>query len=188
MLRQTKDLQGLAMVATDEVKDFCFDDQAWAIRYHFVDAGSANATRAEADRAQARGGARQRDNDAHLRSFKTAVRYHIGASDGKIRHVHCLHVDEESWAIRCLVVSTSNWWLGHDESVAAQRIKRVTWAKRTKAVDLTRDALKQAPGYDPALPLSLEMEIAEYKHHGRAGYWPSAARPSDSAVRSRVEA
>lgn len=31
-------------------------------------------------------------------------------------------------------------------------------------VDLTREALKQAPWYDPAVTLSREMEIAVYKH------------------------
>ena len=44
MLRQSKDLQDLAVVATDgaigDVKDFFFDDEAWAIRYLVIDAGS----------------------------------------------------------------------------------------------------------------------------------------------------
>lgn len=42
MLRQTRDLQDLAIVATDgaiaDVKTFCFDEEAWAIRYPVVDA------------------------------------------------------------------------------------------------------------------------------------------------------
>jgi len=137
--------------------------------------GSATAARAEADGAQARTEARQRDNDPHLRSCKAVVGYHIEASDGEIGHVQGLLVDEESWAIRYLVVSTSNWWLGHEVLVAPQWIKRVSWAERTVAVALTRDALKQAPWYDPAVPLAREMEIAVYKHYGRAGYWPDAA-------------
>ena len=44
MLRQTKDLQDLAISATDgaigDVKDFYFDDEAWAIRYIVVETGS----------------------------------------------------------------------------------------------------------------------------------------------------
>ncbi len=134
--------------------------------------GSPSAIRAEADNAQARTESRQRDNDAHLRSCKAVGGYHIEASDGEIGHVQGLLVDDESWAIRYLVVSTSNWWLGHDVLVAPQWIQRVSWEQQTVAVDLTRDALKQAPKYDSAVPLTREMEIAVYKHYGRPGYWP----------------
>lgn len=108
------------------------------------------------------------------------------AIDGELGHVQGLLVDEDSWAIRYLVVKTSNWWLGHDVLVAPQWIKRVSWADRTVAVDLTRDTLKQAPRYDPAVPLSRKMEIAVFKHFGRAGYWSGADPASDGAVPSRV--
>jgi len=141
--------------------------------------GSAADIRAEADGAQARTEARQRqtesESDPHLRSCNAVVGYHIQATDGEIGHVQGLLVDEESWAIRYLVVSTSNWWLGHDVLLAPQWIKSVNWAEQTVAVDLTRDALKQAPWFDSALPLDREMEIAVYKHYGRAGYWSGGA-------------
>lgn len=146
--------------------------------------GSDTAARAEADSAQARTGARQQDQDPHLRSCNAVVGYQIEASDGEIGHVQGLLVDEESWAIRYLVVSTGNWWKGHELLVAPQWIQRVNWADQTVAIDLARDALKQAPWYDPARPLSREMEIAVYKHYGRAGYWPDAAPAADRVVRS----
>lgn len=149
--------------------------------------GSATATRAEADSAQARTEARQRDQDPHLRSCKEVVGYHIEASDGEIGRVQSLLVDEDSWAIRYLVVSTSNWWLGHDVLVAPQWIQRVSWAEQTVAVDLTREALKQAPRYVSAVPLSREMEIAVYKHYGRATYWLGAEAAPDRAEPRRDE-
>ena len=54
-----------------------------------------------------------RDDDLHLRSCKAVMGYHIEATDGDIGHVQGLLVDEETWAIRYMVVDTSNWWLGH---------------------------------------------------------------------------
>jgi hypothetical protein len=86
-----------------------------------------------------------------LRQSKELLNLAIVATDDTIGEV------KDSWAIRYLVVSTSNW------------------AKQTVAVDMTRDALKQAPCYDPALPLAREMEIAVYSHYGRARYWPVSA-------------
>jgi len=269
MIHLSKEIRDLAIVATDgaigDVKDFYFDDKAWAIRYLVVDTGSwlssrkvlispiaagppdwdnkqlpvsltreqvknspnidtdmpvtrqhesdhldfysypyywggmdlwggsgypnmllpgydgygsPAAARAEADAAQAQAEARQRqtasESDPHLRSCNAVVGYSIEALDGEIGHVHGLLVDDESWAIRYLVVRTSNWWLGHDVLVAPQWIKGVSWAEQAVAVDLTRETLKQAPWYDPAVSLSREMEIAVYKHYGLSGYWPSA--------------
>lgn len=136
---------------------------------------SVTTTQAETGMAQAvqiQTEARQRDQDPNQRSCKAVVGYDIKASDGEIGHVQGLLVDVESWAIRYLVVSTSNWWLGHDVLVAPQWIQSVSWVDQTVAVDLTRDTLKQAPPYDSAVPLSREMEIAVYKHYGRTAYWP----------------
>jgi hypothetical protein len=140
--------------------------------------GSATAARAESDAAQAKTEAQQRqlesESDPHLRSCNAVVGYHIEANDGEIGHVKGLLVDADSWAIRYLVVHTSNWWLGHDVLVSPQWIKGVSWADQTVAVDLTQEALKQAPAYDPALPFTREMETAVYRHYGRAEYWHSA--------------
>ncbi|MEO7937235.1 MAG: PRC-barrel domain containing protein, partial [Burkholderiaceae bacterium] len=131
--------------------------------------GSVTAARAETDSAQAQTEVSEHDNDPYLRNCKAMVGYHIEALDGEIGHVHGLFDDDESWVIRYLLVSTSNWWLGHNVLVVPQWIKRVSWAERTVVVDLTREALQQAPEHDPALPLARGMETAVYKHCGRTG-------------------
>jgi bacterioferritin len=110
-----------------------------------------------------------------LYSCKALVDATVEARDGEVGHVQDLIVDDDGWAIRYLVVSASDWWLGHDVLVAPPWIQRVSWPDRSVSVDLTREALKQAPWYDPAVPLSREMEVAVYRHHGRTGYWPGAA-------------
>jgi hypothetical protein len=49
MLRNMKDLQGIAIRATDglvgHVADFYFDDEAWVIRYLIIDTGTCVSTR-----------------------------------------------------------------------------------------------------------------------------------------------
>ena len=109
-----------------------------------------------------------------LHSCKALVDATVQAPDGEVGQVQDMIVDDDGWAIRYLVVSASDWWLGHDVLVAPPWIQRVSWPDRSVSVDLTREALKQAPWYDPAVPLSREMEIAVYRHHGRTGYWPGA--------------
>lgn len=138
----------------------------------------------KAEKAYARAeAAHARDDDAHLRSCKAVMDYRIHASDGDIGHVDGMLVDEKSWAIRYLVLNTSNWWLGHHALIAPQWIKDVSWSSETVSVDLTRQSLKDAPPYDPAARLDRKQEISIYKHYGRAGYWASKVkRPAAAPV------
>lgn len=115
--------------------------------------------------------ARHRDDDPHLRSCKAVIGYHIQATDGEVGHVDELLVDEETWAIRYLVVNTSNWWVGHKVLIAPQWIDGVSWSDRTVAVDLSREAVKTAPPYDAAMTLDRPSEASLYTHHGRPPYW-----------------
>lgn len=101
---------------------------------------------------------RDRGDDPHLRSGHAIERYHIHATDGDIGHVESLLVDDEAWAIRYLVVNTSDWWLGHEVLVAPPRIVDISWLDATVSVDLTRQAVKDAPRYDANALMHLNQE------------------------------
>jgi uncharacterized protein YrrD len=106
--------------------------------------------------------ARHQNDDPHLRSCKAVIGYHIEATDGGIGHVQGMLVDEDSWAIRYLVADASNWWLGHEVLIAPQRIRSVSWSGKTVSVDLTRQAVKDAPPYDlQGLDRILETNVGE---------------------------
>ncbi|MEO6280293.1 PRC-barrel domain-containing protein [Roseateles sp.] len=115
--------------------------------------------------------ARHRNDDPHLRSCNAVSGYHIHATDGDIGHVSGFLVDDETWAIRYLVVDTSNWWVGHKVLIAPPWIKGVHWKDRTVAVDLSRESVKSAPRYDSSLDWSRDQELALYRHYGRIAYW-----------------
>lgn len=115
--------------------------------------------------------ARHQDDDLHLRSCKAVMGYHIQATDGDIGHVQGLIVDEETWAIRYMIVDTSNWWLGHQVLIVPQWIQDVSWPEATVTVNLTRQAVKDAPPYDSAAQLDRKAEMEIHAHYGRPGYW-----------------
>jgi hypothetical protein len=110
----------------------------------------------------------QGHNDPHLRSCNAVMMYHIAARNGDIGHARGLLLDSDTWAIRFLVVDTSNWWFGHKILVAPEWIENVSWPDREFAVDLTRQTLKDAPAYDPNVPLDREREIEIFEYYGRA--------------------
>lgn len=111
------------------------------------------------------------DEDTNLRSCEAVVGYHIHATDGDIGHVSGLLVDEETWAIRYVVIDTSNWWVGHQVLIAPQWITGVSWSDQSVTVDLTRESVKTAPDFDPTRALNREQETGLYHHHQRHGYW-----------------
>ena len=109
--------------------------------------------------------------DRHLRSSEEVTGYNIGALDGEIGHVDDFIVDDETWAIRYLVVSTKNWWPGKKVLVSPAWIDNVSWDAREVAIGMTREAIKAAPEYSDAALLTREYETGLYGHYNRDGYW-----------------
>ena len=121
-------------------------------------------------------------DDCHLRSCKAVVGHHIQARDGDIGHVEDFLVEEHTWAIRYLIVNTSNWWAGHRVLVAPHWIESVNWSDETVSVDLLRQAVRDAPRYDPAAQLDRQQEQGIYEHYGRPGYWTTRSIRETQAV------
>jgi hypothetical protein len=107
-----------------------------------------------------RAAADSRSADTHLRSSEAVLGYHVRSSDGLIGHVSDFLFEEETWAIRHLVVDTRNWLPGKHVLVAPQWIRAVSWAERTLSVALTRRQIEQSSEYDPKYLLSQDYEHA----------------------------
>ena len=116
----------------------------------------------------------QKTWDPHLRSTRNVSGYHIEASDGEIGHVEDFLVDDDSWAIRYLVVDTRNWWPGRKVVVAPQWFERVSWQARKVFTSLSRAAVRQSPEFTSDSPLTREYEIQLHQHYNRQGYWADA--------------
>jgi hypothetical protein len=108
------------------------------------------------------------DDDPHLRSVNAVMRYYVHAEDGDIGHIDGFLVDERSWAIRYLIINTSNWWLGHPVIIAPEWIDHVDWAESTVYVDLSRQAIKDSPRYDPTVGLDSDREAVLRAHYRRS--------------------
>ena len=125
--------------------------------------------------------AREREyRDEHLHSARDVTGYGIRATDGELGHVEDFLVDERDWAMRYLIVDPQNWWPGPHVLVGTDWISGVNWAESIVEVNVTRDAVRNAPQWDPSRPFGREDEARLYGHYGRAGYWDR--RPEDSRV------
>jgi sporulation protein YlmC with PRC-barrel domain len=116
--------------------------------------------------------------DRHLRSTQEVTGYNILATDGEIGHVEDFIIDEETWAIRYLIVATTNFWPGKKVLVSPQWIKSVSWDTREVLVDLSREKIKKAPPYVEDDAISREYETGLYGHYNRHGYWVTDVMPT----------
>jgi uncharacterized protein YrrD len=110
-------------------------------------------------------------SDHHLRSTHAVSAYYVHALDGDIGHIEDFIVDDETWAIRYLVVNTSNWWQGKKVLVAPQWLERVSWSDSKVFVNLSRQTIKESPEFTDESLLTREYEIELHGHYQRKGYW-----------------
>ena len=154
-----------------------YDGAAYAEHSQAQAQAAGSMTKADADRRES--------GDPHLRSCEAVMKYHIEATDGGVGHVQSMLFDDETWAIRYLIVNTSNWWLGHEVLIAPPLIESVSWGERSVSVKLTRKALKEAPPYDAAETLSREQDLVLHGYPGgesRSGAEGNRETPKNPAA------
>ena len=111
--------------------------------------------------------------DPHLRSTQAVTGYHIHALDGEIGHVEDFIIDDETWAIRYLVIDTKNWWPGKKVLISPAWIERISWSESEVYINLNRDRIQQSPEYTAETLLDRAYEIKLHRHYEREGYWPN---------------
>ena len=116
--------------------------------------------------------------DPHLRSAVDMLGYQLQALNDHFGHVDDFILDDAAWAIRYLVVDTQNWWPGKRVLLPWHWISWMSWPESKVFVDLDRESVKRAPGYDPSKPLTRDYEMDLFNHYGREPYWKESARPT----------
>jgi uncharacterized protein YrrD len=119
--------------------------------------------------------------DHHLRSTHEVNSYNIQAVDGEIGHVEDFVIDDETWAIRYLIINTRNWWPGKKVLVSTKWIDRVIWSELGVFINLSREAIKQSPEYTDESLITRDYEIGLHEHYNRQGYWANELVTKDQS-------
>ena len=117
--------------------------------------------------------------DPHLRSTQDVSGHHLQAIDGEIGHVEDFVIDDETWAIRYLIVATQNWWPGKKILLSPQWIDRVSWSESKVFVNLSREAIKQSPEYTAEALITRDYEAGLHGHYQLEGYWVESERHAE---------
>ena len=111
-----------------------------------------------------------------MRSAKDVTGYHIEGTDGSVGHVKDFVVDDETWEVRYMVVTTTNWWPGKSVLIAPEWATRISWLDRKIYVGMTRDAIKRSPEWSATYPIQLTYEEELDRHYGGIPGWAARDR------------
>lgn len=110
----------------------------WPIYWQGGGLGGAGATvalpLAPANKAKHRG-------DAHLRSTKAVTGYQLQARDGSLGTVHSFIIDDQSWAINELVITSGLWPVAKKFRLLPANISRISYEDSTVFTDFSADDL-----------------------------------------------
>lgn len=126
------------------------------------------------DAAQILAGRPERDSpvaeadDGHLRSMRHVRGHAIAATDGDIGEVEDFLLDPQTWQVRYLIVDTRRWWPGRKVLVSPLWLSGVSWEENKVQADLSRDAIKSSPRYEPGQPLLRGYIDELHRHYHRA--------------------
>lgn len=123
--------------------------------------------------------------DPDLRSTHDVTGHHVEASDGEIGHVEDFLIDDETWAVRYMIVDTRDWLPGKRVLISPKWIERISWDQREVVVDLSRKLIEQAPEYTDLPPLTRDQEVSLHRHYDRNGYWTGNSDSVDDFELSR---
>jgi hypothetical protein len=108
------------------------------------------------------------ETENHLRSLKEVTGYDIKANDGNIGHVEEFIMDDETWALRYVVVDTRNWLPGGKKVLLPLKwAESVRWEGAEFEVNLDKADIETSPEFDPEKPINLEYEAQVYDYYGR---------------------
>jgi hypothetical protein len=103
--------------------------------------------------------------NTHLKDFA------IHATDGELGTVNQLYFDDETWAIRYLMVDTGGWLSGRRVLISPFSIIRTDWDAKRLDVALTKEQVENSPNIDTHRPVSRQHEAGYLEYYGFPYYW-----------------
>ena len=112
-----------------------------------------------------------------LQSAEEIMGYHLRAVDGKIGKVKDFYFDDESWAVRYVVVDTGGWLPGRRVLLSPDALGEPDWKNDELPVSLTRERIENSPPIAEQEPLSRQQQRRLAEYYGWMPYWGGVTGP-----------
>lgn len=105
------------------------------------------------------------------RGVKRLLGSTLFAKDGEMGKVNDVLFNDQSWAIRYLVVETGGWLLGRKLLLSPALLGSVDWEARAVHVRLSRAQIEQSPDVSADPPVTRHEERRPLEYLGSRPYW-----------------
>jgi hypothetical protein len=85
--------------------------------------------------------------DPHLRSTQAVTGYHLHAPDGIVGHVCDFMMDDQSWAIKQLVIKVGHRFTGKEVLMPISQVERISYQESTVFAKLTLKEVEKCPEF-----------------------------------------
>ena len=106
-----------------------------------------------------------------LRHVTNLNGFSIRAKDGEIGKVEQFYFDDESWAIRYLVVNAGDWLGERQVLISPIALRQAEWESKRLDVALTKKQVENSPSIDTHKPVSRQHEAIYMGYYGYPYYW-----------------
>jgi hypothetical protein len=95
----------------------------------------------------------------------------IRATDGELGSVDEFYFDDETWAIRYLMVETGGWLGGRRVLISPFSVTHTDWSGNRLDVALTKKQVEHSPEINTHQPVSRQHEATYLGYYGYPYYW-----------------
>lgn len=102
-----------------------------------------------------------------LNKAKSLKNYKLNSLDGEIGKVKDFYFEDQSWAIKYLIVNTGNWLIGRQVLISPKSIVSINKEEEYITINLTKRQIENSPVLDSDKPVSKQF------HEVFSGYYES---------------
>jgi hypothetical protein len=106
-----------------------------------------------------------------LRNATDLYSFSVHAIDGEMGAVEDFYFDDETWAVRYLLVSTGGWLGGRKVLISPMSVVQTDAELRRIDVTLTKRQVENSPDIDTHKPVSRQHEAEYLGYYGYPYYW-----------------
>jgi len=93
-----------------------------------------------------------------LNKVKTLKKYTVNCLDGEIGKIKDIYFDDQTWAIRYLIMNTGNWLTGRQVLISPYSVTKIDIEEERIDVNLTKSQIENSPLLESDKPVSMQFQ------------------------------